>query len=84
MVTLQQRDRDALRKETTYGSSVKAVTRTLLYRWLVFRYSGIARIHDLCGIIANNRVLTAPELLKVEVPMDFLGTGGFSAHREGR
>jgi len=45
--------------------------------------SGLAIAHDLYGTMANIDVCTESELLEVKVPIVFLGTGGFSASKDG-
>jgi hypothetical protein len=46
--------------------------------------SEVATEHDLYKTIGNIDVCIEFELLKVKVPIDFLGTVGFSPPREGR
>ena len=47
-------------------------------------YLGAVIAHDLYSSIANIDVCTESELLKVKVPIIFLGTVGFSLRRDGR
>jgi hypothetical protein len=45
---------------------------------------GVARKYGLYKIMGDVQVCTELDLLKVEVPIIFLGTVGFSPRREGR
>jgi hypothetical protein len=44
----------------------------------------VATEHDLYKSIGDVNVCTEFEMLKVKVPINFLGTVGFSLRREGR
>jgi hypothetical protein len=44
---------------------------------------GVATEHDLYKSIGDVNVCTEFEMLKVKVPINFLGTVGFSLRREG-
>lgn len=84
MIVPQRTNSFTLCEEAVRSLGEKIVMLTPIFKKQGPMCAAVTVLHDLYRLIEKTSVLTVFELLEIKVPIEFLGPGGFSRHRERR